>query len=50
MLPSGKVRHISPADMHEAINEGDYVDAEWPADGKFYDAKVVKIGKIFHFA
>ena len=50
MLLPGKVCHISPADMHEAITEGDYVDAEWPADGKFYDAKVVKIGKIFHFA
>jgi len=38
VLPPGKVRHISPADMHEAIDEGDYVDAEWPADGKEYDA------------
>ena len=45
VLPPGKVRHISPADMNEEINEGDYVDAEWPADGKEYDAKVVKVGK-----
>ena len=37
MLPPGKVRHISPDDMHEPMEEGDYVDAEWPADGKLYD-------------
>lgn len=39
------MRHISPDDMGNPFEEGDYVDAEWPADGNLYDAKVVKIGK-----
>ena len=27
--------------------EGDFVDAEWPADGNKYDAKIIKIGNPF---
>lgn len=49
MLLFGKVRYILFVDMYEVINEGDYVDVEWFVDGKFYDVKVVKIGKIFYF-
>ena len=45
MLPQQKVHHISPDDMGTSFEEGDYVDAEWPADGILYDAKVVKIGR-----
>ena len=33
VLPSQKVHHISPDDMGTPFREGDYVGAEWPANG-----------------
>ena len=33
VLPFQKVHDISPDDMGTPFQEGDYVDAEWPANG-----------------
>jgi hypothetical protein len=45
VLPKDKVRHLSVEYLDTEMIEGDYIDAEWPADGKFYDAKVIRVGK-----